>query len=430
MRPRPLALGVVAVLVLAALIWPALPPVAPLALLLGLFGADALLVRRLPAPEVRRRLPATLPVNGEVAVALRFRNPTGVPMRLSVTDGTPVDCHVPGAPFPAAVRLEARAEGELSYRFVPFRRGEVSFDRAVVMVASPLGLWERRHRCGDPTTVRVYPDFSLIAGYLELLAHQQSVQLGIRRAQRRGEGLEFLQLREYRAGDSLRQIDWKATSRRGTLISREYQEERDQRVLLLIDSGRRMRTRDGRLSHFDHALNALLLLAYVALRQGDTVSVRVFGHEQRWLPPERGAGGINALLHGTYDLQTGTDAADFLSAAEDVMRRQRKRSLVVLVTNLREEDSDLLPALTLLRRRHVVLIANLRERVLDEMSEREPSDFDEALGVVGAHAELAARRQQQRTLGALGNLLLDCVPEALPVELVNAYWRVKGSGVL
>lgn len=430
MRPLPRALGLVAVLLLAAIAWPTLPPAVLLAVALGLLGADAVLVWRLAPPQVERRLPASLPVNGETAVTLVLRNPAAVPLRLAVEDETPADCEVPDEPFPATVRLQPHAATELSYRFVPFRRGDLRFGRVIVLLASPLGFWERRWRCGDAGSVRVYPDFSMIAGYLELLAHQQSVQLGIRRIQRRGEGLEFLQLREYRAGDSLRQIDWKATSRRGALISREYQDERDQRVLLLVDSGRRMRTRDGHLSHFDHALNALLLLAYIALRQGDTVSVRVFGHEQRWLPPERGAGAINALLNGTYDLQTGTEAADFLAAAEDVMSRQRKRSLVVLVTNLREEDADLGPALALLRRRHVVLIANLRERVLDEMSEREPADFDEALGVVGAISELASRRHQQRTLTGLGHLLLDCVPEALPVELVNAYWRVKGSGLL
>jgi len=392
--------------------------------------ADGVLGWRIRCPEVRRRLPASLPVNGVTEVVLVVSNASSATLRMGISDELPPRCELVGRAFPIELELSRQAEAEVGYALRPQRRGELAFGRVVTLLRSPLGFWERRCRCGRADTVRVYPDFALVAGYLDLLAQQQSVQLGIHRAQRRGEGLEFLQLREYRPGDSLRQIDWKATARRRSLISREYQDERDQHVVLLVDSGRRMRASDGALSHFDHALNALLLLAYVALKQGDTVAVRVFGHEQRWLPARRGVAAINTLLHATYDLQTGTEAADYLSAAEDVLSRQHKRALVVLVTNLREEDADLEPALELLRRRHLVLIANLREHVLDEISGSLPADFDHALRVVGTYAHLATRQAHHRRLAGLGNVLIDCVPDALPIELVNAYWRVKGSGLL
>lgn len=134
---------------------------------------------------------------------------------------------------------------------------------------SPWRLWVKRQLARVPGSVRIYPNFASIAGFT-LHALENRIQLmGIRRRQRRGEGLEFRQLRDYQQGDMLRQIDWKATSRRGKPISREYQEERDQQVLFLLDCGRRMRALDGETAHFDHCLNALLLVAYVALRQGD-----------------------------------------------------------------------------------------------------------------------------------------------------------------
>ena len=254
--------------------------------------------------------------------------------------------------------------------------------------------------------------------------------MGIKLTQRRGEGLEFEQLREYRDGDTIRQIDWKATARRQALISREYQEERDQRVLFLIDSGRRMRTRDGVLSHFDHALNGMLLLAYVALRQGDSVALKLFGTERKWVPAQRGVGSVNMLLNEVYDLHTGTETADYISAAEDVMARQRKRSLVVLMTNLREEDADLLPALKLLRQRHVVILANLRENVLDETTQQAPHGFEDSLRLAGTYRHLAQRQHYQTQCLPLTHMVLDCTPNELPVRVVNAYWQVKRSGKL
>src|SRR5690606_26842305 len=173
-----------------------------------------------------------------------------------------------------------------------------------------------RYRSGDTSAVKVYPDFMAIAAYTILATDNHTSQMGIKKKPRRGTGLEFQQLREYRRGDSLRQLDWKATARRQQLISREYQDERDQQIVLLIDSGRRMRTRDDELSHFDHALNAVLLVSYIALRQGDSVSVMSFGENHRWLPPQKGAGQIKNLLNGMYDLQAENCAPDYTKAAE------------------------------------------------------------------------------------------------------------------
>jgi uncharacterized protein (DUF58 family) len=419
------------VLVVIALIWPQFQQwTFLLAFALAVLGFDLVLCRNMESPRAQRRVSSSLAVNRPANVSITLANTSQRNVRLLLTDELPADCQLRGSAFPRAVELGSGAAAEIDYVLVPERRGSVAFGQLIVLLRSPLGFWEARRRLLEPHAIRVYPDFAIIAGYLDLLAGQHAIQLGIRLAPRRGEGLEFHQLREYRPGDSVRQIDWKATARRQTLISREYQEERDQRVLFLIDSGRRMRTRDGSLSHFDHALNAMLLLAYVALRQGDSVALKVFGHEDRWVPPQRGVAGVNTLLNETYDLHTGTEAADYLSIAEDVMTRQRKRSLVVLLTNLREEDLDLAPALKLLRQRHVVLIGNLRERILDETAEVIPENFATALKVAGTHGYVDARRRHQQTFASLAHLIVDCVPEELPVSVVNAYWQVKRSGSL
>ena len=214
---------------------------------------------------------------------------------------------------------------------------------------------------------RVYPDFARLYGGQLLAVDNWLSQLGVRQHQRRGLGLEFHQLREFREGDSLRQIDWKATARQRTPIAREYQDERDQQIIFMLDCGRRMRSQDGELAHFDHALNACLLLSYVALRQGDAVGLSTFASDQpRYLAPVKGAGQLNVLLNTVYDLNSTQRSADYQAAATQLLARQKRRALVVLVTNLRDEDDEeLLTAVKRLSKQHRVLVASLREDVLD-----------------------------------------------------------------
>ena len=167
--------------------------------------------------------------------------------------------------------------------------------------------------------------------YTWLATDNRLSQIGVLQRRRRGQGLEFHQLRDYRQDDSPRQIDWSATARARRLIAREYQDKRDQQIVLVLDCGQRMRARDGAMSHFDHALNALLLLAYVALRQGDAVGVGTFAHDRpRFLPPRKSIATVSALMHGLFDLQPSLQTPDYLGAATALGRRLTKRALIVI----------------------------------------------------------------------------------------------------
>ena len=394
----------------------------------ALVAFDLVLARRSSTLSVSRHLRHNLPVNQPAQVRLIIGNQGGRAVIGTLFEHYPDGVEVEG--LPVTVSVVAGSAMTVDYRVRPLERGNVEIAPCELLIRSPLGLWERKRRLGDVESIRVYPDFAVIASYLALVTDQQAVRLGIKLAQKRGEGLEFHQLREYRTGDALRQIDWKATSRRRELISREYTEERDQHVVFVIDSGRRMRSRDGALSHFDHALNAMLLLAYVALRQGDDVSALAFGARRQWVPRLSGVSSINQLLNAVYDLHSGPYASDYVAAAEDVMRHQRKRALVVLMTNLREEDDDLAPAIRLMRRRHLVVLANLREPILDETLGQDIVEFDDALRVAGTAHYLARRTETHKTLARDTHMLIDTVPTELPVRVVNAYWQVKKAGAL
>lgn len=390
---------------------------------------DAILLLRSPILDVVRQIPGTLPIGVWCDVRLHVSNGSAWPLKLEVFDGVPhaLDAHG----MPRTFDLKPGIAADLLYQVRPKERGAHHFEACHLRLTSPLSLWRRNLRGGPETLVRVFPNFAAVRKYAQLATSHRLSQLGIHKKRRRGEGMEFHQLREYREGDSLRQIDWKATARMRRLISRDYQDERDQQVVFLLDCGRRMRTRDGELSHFDHTLTAVLLTAYVALREGDATGLLTFAGEERWLPPRKTGAALDELLQALYDLQPTTGATDYLAAAHIFMTRVRKRSLVILVTNLRDEEDDtLLPALKLLRARHLVLLVNLRERSLEQALEDPVTDFDSALLHGAVHEYLDQRRRSFERIHAQGVLSMDVLPEQLSVTMVNRYLALKRGGAI
>ena len=388
--------------------------------------AALLSIRKL---EVERRAPFILPNGAPTPVRIKVHNGHRLPVRLTFHDGHPGAMEANGLPH--ALRVPARGWAEHTYRLRPAGRGAFAFGPADLLVKSPLGLFERALKRGPAQPLRVYPDFAAVRKYALMATRGRLAQLGVHRKRRRGEGMEFHQLREYREGDALRQIDWKASARVRKLISRDYQDERDQRVLFLLDCGRRMRALDAGLSHFDHTLNAMLLLSYVALREGDGVGLLSFSGPERWLPPMKGPATLDRIMDLVHDLEPENRATDYLAAAESLVVRFPKRALIVLVTNLRDEDDDTLrPAMALLRKRHRVLLASLRERVLDEALQAPVRGFDAALLHGAVHHYLAERKGALDRLAAVGVPALDLLPEQLPLALVNRYLALKRGGEL
>ena len=391
---------------------------------------DALRLHWLPSPRLRRHLPGNLPLGRWSEVRLNAEHAYNRGLHIEVFDHAPQDMAVEH--MPQQVELRPGEHTTFSYRVRPLVRGHFVFPRCEVSLPSPLRLWQSRRYLEIRDETRVYPDFARLYG-AQLMAMDDWVsQLGVRQRQRRGLGQEFHQLREFRDGDTLRQIDWKATARKRTPIAREYQDERDQQILFLLDCGRRMRSQDGELSHFDHALNASLLLGYVALRQGDAVGLMTFASEQRrYLPPVKGQAQVNVLLNAVYDLQSTQRPADYNDAVDALLKRQSRRALVVLISNLRDEDDeDLLGAVKRLERRHRVLIASLREDVLDNLRHTEVQDYESALNYCGAVDYLNARNSLHERLAAHNVPVLDARPGELGPELVNRYLAWKKAGVL
>jgi len=398
---------------------------------IGVFMAvDAALAYRSPLPEVSRKLPSSMSLASWVQVTLTLENRrAGRQLIVAVYDAYPQSFNARG--MPVTISLPPGRFVDIAYELRPTERGPFTFPATELRIASPLLLWWRRVRVPLESEVRVYPNYSTIK---KLLAYEVDNHLklaGVRMSRRRGEGIEFHQLRDYRESDSLRAIDWKATSRMSRLIAREYQDERDQQIVFVLDAGRRMLARDAELSHFDHALNAMLLMSYVALRQGDSAGVMTVGETRRWRQPRKGMDAVNGLLNHVYDVQPEAVEIDYIAAATELAVRQRRRALVVFLTNIREEDSeDLRVATNLLRRRHLVMLASLRERALDERLQKPVSGFEDALAVAATSQYLEQRRESQNLLRAKGVFVEDCLSEDLPAAITSRYLAIKRAGML
>lgn len=441
MKPTPRLLGLTAALLLAAILLGALPLLGlalpaglqhlwlgALLVLAGLALGDALWLRRQPSPLLERQLPGHLALDRWNEVLLRIVPGAQPPRWLEVFDHVPAELEFRG--LPQRVALPTEQGIALRYRIRPRQRGDSTFARCEIGLPSRLGLWQARRYLELPGQTRIYPDFARLHGARLMAVDSWLGRLGVRQRPRRGSGQEFHQLRDFRSGDSLRQIDWKATARKHQPIAREYQDERDQQIVFLLDSGRRMRSQDGDLSHFDHALNACLLLAHVALRQGDAVGLLAFaGSAPRYLPPAKGQQQLNALLNSVYDLQPGQLPGDYQAAAGELLARQPRRALVVLLSNLRDEDDQQLPlAAAQIARRHRLLIASLREEVLDRQRQQPVESYADALSYCGTIDYAASRSELHERLAAQGLPVLDVRPGELGPELISRYLQWKAAG--
>jgi uncharacterized protein (DUF58 family) len=399
-------------------------------------SAASLRAWRRASPTMTRRLPAAFAIGLKRPV--QFAIATEGPGRWRCALHDQADSSLLTEGLPVYLDWSGGQRIEATYTVTPTARGRVMFAPADIRVRSRWGLCELLERIGSTETRRVYPDFAQVARYAWLAGDRRLQEIGVKTYQLRGQGTDFKQLSEYRIGDSVRHIDWRATLRLSKPIVREFQDERDQCVMLLVDCGRRMRADDRRgeigTTHFDQVLNAVLLLSYVALQQGDAVGAMTFGTpagERRSFAARKGTHALTALMAQLHDIQPTPTHSDYVAAAQDLLRTHRKRALIVVITNFRDEDStELRHALRLLRSRHLVLLASLRERIVGELRAQPLVSGDAAIDVASAHLYEQSRRDAFNRLATRDALMVDAEPERLGIELVNRYHAMKRAGLI
>ncbi len=393
-------------------------------LLLVAAAADLLSSRRRIKAE--RVSNPVLSLGAENTLSLQLRSP-GPPLALELKDTLPPTLELVGA-WPQ-VRADSQWQ-TVTYRVRPQRRGQYTLGPLQIRYRSPLGLWRQMVTLALPESVRVYPDLLALRQW-ELAIRQGRHLEGLKRANLRGTGTEFESLRDYQDGDPYRAINWTATARRGRLVTALYQIDRSQPIMLLLDAGRLMLPRVRGLTRLDHALNAALLLATVAAERGDHCGFMLFGGEVRaFTPPRKGRGQVLAMAEALYDVEPEQVEPDYGRMIGWLRARHKKRSLVVLFTDLIDPDISrgLVSHLSALAAHHAVLLVCLSDPALLRLARQVPADSDAAYTQAAALEVLAQRAQTRADLQSRGIGVVDVPPEDFSAGVVNQYLRLKAQG--
>ena len=385
--------------------------------------------------EVERELPGIVPLGGESRVVWRVANRqgrhAGRAVRVALADELAPS--LAATTRRARLRVPAHGRASAATEIRPTRRGRFTPTELTVRVEGPLGLAARQGRRDLPGTLRVYPPFKSRDEAELRIDKARILEVGLRSAQGRGGGTEFDSLREYGTDDEFRRIDWAATARAGKAIVRTYRAERNQTVLLLLDAGRTMAGRVDGVPRLDHAMDAVMMLTAVATRLGDRAGLVAFDSEVRAaVNPGHTRDQLSRVTEAMYALEPKLVESDYRGAFAETLVRFRRRAMLVVLTELAEQAvaETLLPALPLIARNHLVVVASVTDPEVEGWARSTPAEAGAAFRKAAATASLEARRRTVARLRGLGAVVVDARPGRLAPELADAYLRVKATGRL
>lgn len=381
---------------------------------------------------ISRHFGSRFAVGAETEVRIDVANHTPRDLSLVVKDEYPPEMKLSGT-REARLVVDAQTSSSIIYSLMAPKRGRFEFGQIAVRFLSPWRLAWKQTRVGEPMAVKVYPNMRR-AREAELKAlGARSFVAARRKSQWRGEGRDFESLRDYVLGDEMRHISWTATARRGKLVTRQYQMERDQTILIAIDAGRLMTARIEKETKLDSAVHAALALMSAAARAGDNAGLLVFGRRiHSFLPPKRGAEHLDAALEALHAVEPEMIEPSYSRAFEFVAANSRRRSLVVVITDLVDEEGsrELLTSLKLLRPRHLPLVVTIADRDLKAVVRDSPENEREMFTQSVAEEIMHLREAALRLVESQGGLALDVTAAVLAPKLLETYLRVKERGLL
>ncbi|HEX8888828.1 MAG TPA: DUF58 domain-containing protein [Pyrinomonadaceae bacterium] len=382
--------------------------------------------------RVEREFGSRFAVGAETEVRLKVLNNSTRSIMLTLKDEYPPQMKLKDQ-REARLTVEPQTTATLIYTLTPPKRGRFEFGQVAVRYLSRLGLVWNQGRVGEAASVKVYPNMRR-AREAELKAlGARSLVSSHRKTSWRGEGREFESLRDYVRGDELRHISWTTTARRGKLTTRQYQIERDQTVMIALDAGRLMTARIENETKLDLAVHAALALMSAAARGGDNAGLVVFGrHIKTYLPPKRGVEHIDATLEALHAVEPEMIEPSYARAFQFIAANCKRRSLVVVLTDLVDEEGsrDLLNSLKLLRPRHLPLVVTIADRDLKSVVRDAPRNVKDLFTQSVAEEIIHQREAALRLVESQGGLALDVTAAALTPALLETYLRVKERGLL
>lgn len=395
------------------------------AAVLAVIIADFLISHRQPF-VVKRRFDPVLSIGVENPVSLDVENTSSAPLTLTIKDEYP--CGFTSDHPDVTARIPPFESRTLRYRVTPYERGEYVFGTCFVRRRSKLGLWLFDEGIPMKENARVYPNVQTVKKY-DLLSRKQMLNLaGIKPAKIYGQGTEFEMLRDYQVDDEYRAIDWKATSKKGKPVSRVYQVERTKRLVLMLDTGRIMGINVGDLTKLEHAVNSALLVSFVALQLGEWVGLCTFSSEiKEYIPPQGRRIHFPTILKSLYNLQGDSFESDYRNAFEYVASQNKKRTLVIVYTDLIEShvSRELIQYSAALQRAHLPMVVAVRDTNVARIAMSTPGSERELYQKAVALSLLRERKKAIGELTRRGIRVVDELPENLTVSTLNKYLELK-----
>ena len=361
-------------------------------------------------------------------IEVRVESSYHIALKLSVIDEAPVAFQRRDISF--SLKLKPLEGKTIVYYLKPVKRGVYGFGKIRVFVSSIIGLLQRRFTCGEEQEIEVYPSFLMLNNYELLAISDRLNEQGIKKIRRIGNNTEFEQIKDYVNGDDYRTINWKATARRNKLMVNVYSEEKSQQVINVIDKGRVMQQAFDGMTLLDYAINASLVLSYIAMRKEDKAAVVTFEKQfDSFVKPDRGKKHMTNILENLYGQETTFGESDFSSLCVNMRRFVTKRSLLIVYTNFFGENALFrqLSYLKQLSKHHVVLVVFFKDQELENYSHQPKRDMQDYYCHAVAEQVAIDKQKIITILRSNGIYALLTSPQQLTVDVINRYIEMKAK---
>ncbi len=367
--------------------------------------------------------------DNEIRITLQNHYP--FPVTLKIIDEVPIQFQY--RDFCRHVRLKAGAVEYFTYQLRPVQRGEYHFGALNVFTISPLGLLHRRFRFSADVMAKVYPSFKEMKKFEMMAISNRLTEVGIKKVRRVGHQMEFDQIREYIKGDDYRTINWKATARKGSVMVNQYQEERSQQVISVIDMGRSMKMPFSGMTLLDYAINTSLVLSKIAMLKQDKAGLITFNNEVRSIvPPQRNGKHMQTIMETLYNQTTSFEEHNMRALYTMVRRRIHHRSLIVLYTNFESISAahHQIALLQKLAQDHLVMVVFFENTELYKLTKERATDIEGIYVKTIAEKFAFDKKLIVKELERYGIFSVLTEPGKLTIETINKYLELKSRGLI
>lgn len=381
--------------------------------------------------EGRRVLPDKLSNGDDNPVQLKINNTYLFQVVIKIIDEIPFQFQK--RDFGLASKIASGNGKTYDYQLRPTERGVYSFGSLNIFASSPIGFLARKYSFDQAQEVPVYPSFLQLQKY-DLIAFTNRLhEYGLKKIRRIGHTMEFEQIKDYVLGDDIRNINWKATAKRGQLMVNQFQDEKSQPIYSIIDKGRVMKMPFNGLSLLDYAINATLVISNIALKKQDKAGMFSFSNKiENRVVAERRSSQMNLILETLYNLETNFVESDFSRLYVDVKRNLNQRSLLLLYTNFETLDAlhRQLPYLLAIAKQHLLVVIFFENTELNEFAAKKAETVHQIFEQTMAEKFIYEKKLIVNELRKHGIQTILTKPESLTINTINKYLEIKARGLI